>query len=152
MMIEFDPQNVMYSLAPLAILGGVLGRFITAGATTSVITVIVKLLSKPLFLGVIVGILLYYPETVAWILMKIGEIEIKIFGLILGVIMPDMYPGDETNEIAGIWNNATSVFPQEVIDTMASLDLAGLMGMVSTTLVAGFTIKIYFHLMKKLGL
>lgn len=95
--------------------------------------------------------LLYYPDTVAWVFMKIGEIQIHIFAIILSAVLPDLFPTADIDSWASIWNNAIGVFPQNMVDTMGALDLAGLLGMITSCLTAGFTIRLYMRLVKRMG-
>ncbi len=152
MMIDYNEMQIVYSFAPVALLAGVAGRFLIGGLIGGIIQAIISILSRPLWIGGIILLLLYYPDTVAWVLMKIGEIQIHIFAILLSAILPDLFPSADVKSWADIWNNAISVLPQNVVDTMASLDLAGMLGMITSCLTAGFTIKIYMRLIKRAGL
>lgn len=150
-MIDVSQLELQYSVVPLAIIGGVLARFLIGGLISGVIMAIVKILSRPLMIAGLIFLLLYYPDAVAWVFMKIGEIQLHVFAIILAAVMPNLFPTSDVDSWASIWNNAISAFPQEVVDVMAALDLAGLLGMVTTCLTAGFTIKLYLRLVKRIG-
>ncbi len=151
MMIDVSQMEIHYSFVPLAFLGGMVGRFLIGGLISGVIMTIVRILSRPVMIAGLIFLLMYYPDTVAWVFMKIGEIQLHVFAIILSAVLPDIFPTSDIDSWAGVWNGAISAFPQEVIDTMSALDLAGLLGMITSCLTAGFTIKLYMRLVKRIG-
>lgn len=147
----FALDNVQCSLVPLAFIGGMVGQYLVGRLLGGVVMTLVTLLSKPLLIGGLILTLMYYPDAVAWVLMKIGEIQLRIFSVLLAAIMPEVFPTSEVSSWAEVWNNAINQFPSGITDTMAALDLAGLLGMVTSCLTAGFTIRIYMRLVKRIG-
>lgn len=139
-------------LGLLGLAGGFAGRFLVSGLVSALIMGIVRILSKPLFIVGFIITLMVYPEAIQWILMKIGEIQIRIFATMLAAILPAIFTSADVDSWAALWNNAISVLPTQITDTMAALDLAGNLGMVTSCLTAGFTIKIYMRLVKRMGL
>ena len=152
-----DDGQMVYAFPPLMALlgmaGGVLGRFAISGLVSGIVMGLVRVLSKPFMILGLIGVLLYYPEAIQWIFMKIGEIQIKIFGLMLQAVLPSIF-GDNISEIkswADIFNGAVSAYPEGMTEIMAAAEMAGLMGMVTTCLVSGFTIRIYIRMARKIG-
>lgn len=138
-------------LGLLGMVGGLAGRFLVSGLVSAVILGIVRVLAKPMFIVGFILVLMYYPEAIQWIFMKIGEIQIRIFGVMLAIILPEIFTTADVDSWSQLWNSAISVFPTEITDVMAALDLAGNLGMVTSCLTSGFTIKIYMRLVKRMG-
>ena len=53
----------------------------------------------------LIGLLIYSPDTVAWIFIKIGEIELSVMTMMLSVVMPDIFAnsGVEYSTWAEMW-------------------------------------------------
>lgn len=137
-------NNLSYCPVPVVVgagLGLVL-RFVLGTIVSGAVVGIIKFLSRPLAIIGLIGVLTYYPEAIQWIFVKIGEIELKIFAMLLSVAMPDIFGGVSTeyDSWAGLFNSALSVIPSEILEVCQSLDVAGLMGMVTSTLTVGGTI------------
>lgn len=142
--LEQINQNLVY--CPLPVIAGVgLGfiiRAVVGGLISGAVIALIRFLSKPLFIIGLIALLTYYPETIQWIFVKIGEIELKVFAMFLNLAMPDIFGkvGTEYETWSSLFNNALSVFPDEILQVCQSLDVAGLMGMVTTCLTTGGTI------------
>lgn len=116
--------------------------------------IIIKVLSKPLYIVGIIVLLTYFPDVVQWIFMQIGLIQIKIFAILLNILMPEIFAyssGDITNW-AQLWNSALTALPSEVLEVMRALDVASLMGIVTTCLTSGFVIRTILRINKRMGL
>lgn len=142
--IEQINENLVF--CPLPVIAGVglgfLLRAVIGGLISGAILALIRFLSKPLFIIGLVAILTYYPDVVQWIFVKIGEIELKVFAMFLSIALPDIFGevGSEFDSWSSLFNNALSVFPDEILQVCQSLDVAGLMGMVTTCLTTGATI------------
>lgn len=113
-----------------------------------------KMLSTPFYLGGIVLLLTYFPDQISWIFIKIGEIEMKVFAIVLSVAMPDIFAkgAGEYSSWAEIWQNGLDQLPAEMVDIMNGLGVAGIMGLVTSTISAVWVIKIYRKVMLRAGL
>lgn len=153
--LEQINENLVYS--PLPVIAGVgLGfiiRAVVGGLISGAVVAIIRVLSKPLFIVGLIALLTYYPDTIQWIFVKIGEIELKVFAMFLSIAMPDIFGqvGTEYDSWASLFNNALSVFPDEILQVCQSLDVAGLMGMVTTCLTTGGTIVLMRKVMLRGG-
>ena len=70
----------------------IFGWFTRAMLITAVIKVIgtlFNLVKTPMFLVGLYLALLWFPDTIQWILLQIGIIQIKMFMMILSVVMPN---------------------------------------------------------------
>lgn len=52
---------------------------------------LLSFLKTPLFFIGLVALLTYSPDTLAWIFIKIGEIEISIMSMLISALMPDLF-------------------------------------------------------------
>lgn len=142
--LEQINQNLVYS--PLPVIAGVgLGfiiRAVVGGLISGLAISLIRFFSKPLFIIGLIALLTYYPDTIQWIFVKIGEIELKVFAMFLSVAMPDIFGevGSEYDSWSSLFNSALSVFPDEILQVCQSLDVAGLMGMITACITTGGTI------------
>ena len=113
-----------------------------------------KLISTPFYLVGIIALLTYFPDQISWIFIKIGEIELKMFAIILSVVMPDIFAkgAGEYSSWSEIWQNGLNQLPTEMVDIMNGLGVAGLMGLVTSTISSIWLIKIYRKVMLRAGL
>ena len=74
----------------------------------------------PLALGTIVIMLAYYPDVLQWVLMKIGELQIKCFAIVLNAIMPDIFGSMGTNVTSWhtIWQQGLSLLPSNLVQIL----------------------------------
>lgn len=153
--IEQINENLVF--CPLPVIAGVglgfLLRAVIGGLISGAVLALIRFLSKPLFIIGLIAILTYYPDVVQWIFVKIGEIELKVFAMFLSIALPDIFGevGSEYDSWASLFNNALSVFPDEILQVCQSLDVAGLMGMVTTCLTTGATIILMRKIMMRGG-
>lgn len=113
-----------------------------------------QLLRQPLFIGALVGVLIWSPETIAWIFIKIGEIELRVFTLLLSAIMPDLFgtAGTAYSSWEQVWSAGLAVLPQDMLDVINGLGVAQILGLVTATWGAVTSVKIYRKVMLRAGL
>lgn len=113
-----------------------------------------NLFKTPIFLVGLVLALTYFPDTIQWVFMQIGMIQIKLFMIVLSAVMPDIFTfgSADVNSWAAIWNQGISALPSDMVDVMNGLGVAELLGLVTSTLMAGSTIAIYRKIMTRAGL
>lgn len=115
---------------------------------------VVKILSKPLYVAGIIVLLTYFPDAVQWIFMQLGLVQIRIFALILNTLLPEIfsYSSGEITEWAQIWNSALSALPAEIVEVMQALDVASLLGIATSCFTAGFSIKTIMRINRRIGI
>lgn len=108
----------------------------------------------PMFLFGLYLALLYFPDTIQWIFLQIGLIQIKMFMIVLSSVMPDVFTfgSGEVNSWAAIWQQGLSGLPSEMVEVINGLGVAEMLGLVTSTLMAGSTIAIYRRIMMRAGL
>lgn len=113
-----------------------------------------NLVKTPLFLVGLYLALLWFPDTIQWIFMQIGIIQIKLFTLVLSAVMPDIFTfgSSEVNSWAVIWEQGLNGLPTEMLEIINGLGIAEMLGLVTSTLMAGSTIAIYRKIMTRAGL
>lgn len=116
--------------------------------------VLFETFKTPAYLAVIVAILTYFPDSVKWIFLKIGEIQIKCFSIMLNVIMPDIFAtaGDSYSTAGDLWQAGLNALPSDVLDIMNAVGVAELLGIVTTCLMSGWIVRIYRRVMLRAGL
>ena len=124
------------------------------GMILKAIGALLEFFRTPLFLVGLYLALLWFPDTIQWIFMQIGQIQIKIFMIILSTIMPDVFTfgSGEVNSWAQIWNQGLSQLPSEMLEVINGLGVAEMLGLVTSTLMAGSTIAVYRKIMTRAGL
>ena len=115
---------------------------------------LLSLLKQPLFIASLIGLLIWAPDTITWIFIKIGELEIRAFTVILNAVMPDIFAagGGEYSNWASIWSQGLSVLPPDVVEIMNGLGVANLLGLVTGTIGAVSLIRVYRRVMLRGGL
>lgn len=119
-----------------------------------VIGTLFNVVKTPMFLVGLYLALLWFPDTIQWIFMQIGFIEIKMFMILLSVTMPDVFTfgSGEVNSWAAIWNQGLAGLPSEMLEVINGLGCAEMLGLVTSTLMAGSSIVIYRKIMTRAGL
>lgn len=109
------------------------------------------LVKGPFFWISLVVLLTYSPDTVAWIFVKIGEIELTVMGLVLSTVMPDIFAtgSGEYRNWAQIWQAGLNALPADMVSIMNGLGVAQLLGYVTATIGVISTIKIFRSAMKR---
>lgn len=112
---------------------------------------LLSMLKTPFFYAGIVLLLTFFPESVMWVFLKIGEIEMRVFLMVLQSVMPDIFAAGDApmTSWADMWANGLSVLPQDMLDIMNGLGIAQLLGLITTTIGAVGTIRIYRRVMHR---
>lgn len=128
----------------------VVGRLLLAGLFLRLLS----LLKQPLFIASLVAVLVWSPDTIAWIFIKIGEIELRVCAMLLSAIMPSIFEtgGTAYTSWAQIWNAGLSALPSDVVQIINGLGVAQMLGLVTATWGAVSSIKIYRKVMLRAGL
>lgn len=110
--------------------------------------------SKPFYITGLVALLIWSPDTVAWFFIKIGEIEMMVFGLVMSAVMPDIFgvAGGQFDSWSDIWSAGLNALPAEMVEIMNGLGVAQIMGMITATMGAMGTVRIYRAITKRAGL
>ena len=119
-----------------------------------VVGTLFNLVKTPMFLVGLYLALLWFPDTIQWILMQIGNIQIKMFMMVLSTVMPEIFTfgSEDVNSWAQIWNQGLNLLPSEMLDVMNGLGVAEMLGLVTSTLMSGSVITIYRKIMTRAGL
>ena len=119
-----------------------------------VIGTLFNLVKTPMFLVGLYLALLWFPDTIQWIFLQIGLIQIKLFMLVLSSVMPDVFTfgSGDVNSWAAIWQQGLSGLPTEMVEVINGLGVAEMLGLVTSTLMAGSVIAIYRKIMMRAGL
>ena len=128
----------------------VVGRLLLAGLLLKLFS----LLKQPLFIASLIGLLIWSPDTIAWIFIKIGEIELRVFAMFLTAIMPDLFgtAGTAYTSWAQIWSQGLSALPADMVQVINGLGVAQILGLVTATWTAVSAVKIYRKVMLRAGL
>lgn len=113
-----------------------------------------RVVSYPLALAAICVALTLFPDTIGWIFLKIGEIELRIMAMVLAVAMPDIFAvgsGSYTSW-SEIWQTGLNLLPTGMVQIINGLGVGYIIGLVTSTFASVHTIKIYRHAMKRAGL
>lgn len=123
-------------------------------AVLRLLSLLYNVFKTPLALGTIVLMLAYYPEKVQWVLMKIGELEITAFAILLSVVFPDIFGGmsGQMHSWQQIWSAGLSALPANVVQVLNGVGVAELMGLVTSTLSAGSVVLLYRKIMNRMGI
>lgn len=119
--------------------------------TIWLVSKLIDVVKAPLFWISLVALLTWSPDTVAWIFIKIGEIELQVIAMIMTVVMPDVFANGSVqySSWSQLWQEGLNALPSEMVDVMNSLGVAQLLGYVTATFGAVSTIKIFRSAMKR---
>ena len=120
----------------------------------SLVFKLIGLLKQPLFISSLIGLLIWAPETVMWVFMAIGDLELKIMAIMLVKIMPDIFgagAGAYTTW-AQLWGAGLTVLPSQILQVINGLGVAQLLGIITATWTSISSIKIYRKIMMRAGL
>lgn len=128
----------------------IIGRLVLAGLFLKLLS----LLKQPMFIAALIGVLIWSPDTIAWIFIKIGEIQLRVITLLLVAAMPDLFSagGNAYSSWAQIWSAGLSALPADMVAIMNGLGVAQILGLVTSTWGAVSSIKIYRKVMLRAGL
>lgn len=135
------------------VFGWIKSAFLVA-AVIRAIGFLFNMVKTPMFIVGLYLALLWFPDTIQWIFMQIGLIQIKMFMIVLSTIMPDVFTfgSEDVASWATIWNQGLSQLPSEMLDVINGLGVAEMLGLVTSTLMAGSMIAIYRKIMTRAGL
>lgn len=147
-MPTFDLSAFLQRISKMIIMGLVLRSVL------KLLEIAYNVFKTPLALGTIVLMLAYYPEKVQWVLMKIGELEITAFAILLSVVFPDIFWGmsGQLHSWQAIWSAGLSALPVNVVQVLNGVGVAELMGLVTSTLSAGSVVLLYRKIMNRMGI
>lgn len=147
-MPTFDLTAFLQRISKIIIMGLMLRSILF------ILKVIYGAFKTPMALGAIVIMLAYYPEVVQWVLMKIGELQIKCFAIVLNAVMPDIFRSMGTNVTSWhtIWQQGLSLLPSNLVQILNAVGVAELMGLITATLTAGSTVIMYRRVLSRVGI
>lgn len=147
-MPTFDLSAFLQRISGLIIKGLILSGIIR------VCSLLYNVFKTPLALGTLVLMLAYYPDKVQWVLMKIGELEITAFAILLSVVFPDIFNSmsGELHSWQAIWSAGLQALPTNVVQVLNAVGVAELMGLVTSTLSAGSVVLLYRKIMSRMGI
>ena len=124
------------------------------GFVIRVIGTLFNLVKTPMFLGGLYLAILWFPDTIQWIFLQIGDIQIKCFLLMLSIVMPEVFTigSGDVNSWAQIWSQGLSLLPSEMLEVINGLGVAEMLGLVTSTLTSGCVISMYRKIMTRAGL
>ena len=147
-MPTFDLSAFLQRISKIIIMGLILRSILF------ILKVLYGAFKTPMALGAIVIMLAYYPEVVQWVLMKIGELQIKCFAIVLNAVMPDIFGNMGTNVTSWhtIWQQGLALLPSNLVQILNAVGVAELMGLITATLTAGSTVLLYRRVLSRVGI
>lgn len=147
-MPTFDITAFLQRISKMIIMGFILRSVL------KLLEVAYNVFKTPVALGTIVLMLAYYPDVLQWVLMKIGELQIRCFAIVLNAIMPDIFSGMGTNVTSWhtIWQQGLSLLPSNIVQILNAVGVAELMGLITATLTAGSTVILYRRVLSRVGI
>ena len=151
MKINFVQLMRIYGLVPVNDWLAFAQRVFAKITLVWLISRLMSLLKTPLFFASLVLLLTYSPETVTWIFVKLGELELRVVTALMMAVMPDIFGagGGAYNSWADLWANGLRALPSDMVDVMNGLGVAQLLGLVTTTIGSIMTIRILRSIIKK---
>lgn len=124
---------------------------IIAGILLRIIGTIIQVFKVPLFLVALIAAFNFFPNQVQWIFEQIGLIQIRVFLTIMGVFMPEIFGGvsGQINSVADYFNFALSALPTDLLDVCQKAGVGTLLGLVTSTMTLGFTMRLYFKVINR---
>lgn len=104
-----------------------------------------NLLKQPLFIVSLVGVLTFAPDTLMWIFIKIGEIELHVMAVVMTTLMPEVFGQGASayTSWADMWQAGLNILPTDMLEIINGLGVAQILGLVTSTFGAVHMIKIY---------
>ena len=135
-------------VAEVAFLAGILS------VVMSIMSFLRKIVSYPLALGAIVLAFTLFPDTIGWIFLQIGNIQLKFFLVLLNNVMPDIIHEGATDFYTweSVWQEGLNLLPPDIVDVLNSVGVAYLMGMITATIASVSAIRLYRKVMFRAGL
>ena len=115
--ISFYTFVTTFCLVPVTDWGAFIQRVVGRLLLVSLLLRLFSLLKQPLFIASLIGLLIWSPDTIAWIFIKIGEIELRVFAMFVTAIMPDLFgtAGSVYSNWAQIWSAGLSGLPADMV-------------------------------------
>lgn len=143
-----------FCLVPVTDWGAFIQRLIGRLLLAGLFLKLLSLLKQPLFIAALVGVLIWSPDTIAWIFIKIGDIELRVLAMLLTAVMPDLFgtAGGAYTSWEQIWSAGLGALPADMLDVINGLGVAQILGLVTATWGAVSSVKIYRKVMLRAGL
>lgn len=105
----------------------------------------------PALLGAVVFAFTFFPNTISWILVQIGQMELRVFSTIMVAILPEVFNAgaSDYNSWADIWAAGINSFPTQIRDIITGLGVPELLGMVTGVFTSGSIMKIYRRILMR---
>ena len=97
----------------------------------------------------LIGLLIWSPDTIAWIFVKLGNIEMKVGLLLISAFMPEIF-GEGATQYASwaeLWQAGLNAIPSEIVEIINGLGVAQILGMLTSTYGAVHAIQLYRKIM-----
>lgn len=140
-----------FCLVPVNDWGAFVQRITKKLLTIWLVSRLIDVLKGPFFWVGLIALLTYSPDTVAWIFIKIGEIELTVMAMVLNAVMPDIFAsgsGEYRNWVQ-IWQAGLNALPSDMVAIMNGLGVAQLLGYVTATIGTISTIRIFRSAMRR---
>lgn len=133
---------------------GMIERALIISGILKLIHFAMGIFSTPFYVVGICALLTWSPDTVAWIFIKIGEIQMQAFMIVLNVAMPDIFAAGDGSyrSWSDIWQQGLNLLPTEILEIINGLGVAELWGIITGTFGSIWVIKIYRKIMMRAGL
>lgn len=143
-----------FCLVPVTDWGAFIQRIVGRLLLARLLLKLFSLLKQPLFIASLIGLLIWSPDTIAWIFIKIGEIELRVFALFISAIMPDLFgtAGTAYTSWEQIWSQGLTALPADMVQVINGLGVAQILGLITATWTAVSSVKIYRKVMLRAGL
>lgn len=80
-----------FCLVPVTDWGAFVQRVVGRIFLGMIVYKLFQLLKQPLFIASLIGLLIWSPDTIAWIFIKLGQIEMKVVLLLISAFMPQIF-------------------------------------------------------------
>lgn len=144
----------IFCIVPTTDWGAFIQRVILRVMLVNLFFRLLSLLKQPLAIAGLIGLLVWAPDTIMWIFIRIGDIELRVMALVLASLMPDVFSAGSGafDSWTTLWSQALTLFPADMLSVINGLGVGSLMGLVTGTFTAVSSIKIYRKIMLRAGL
>lgn len=143
-----------FCLVPVTDWGAFVQRVVGRIFLSMMIWRLIQLLKQPLFIASLIAILIWSPDTIMWIFIKLGNIELKLMILMMTALMPDIFGAGSGayTSWTSLWSAGLTVLPVKMLEIINGLGVGQILGLVTSTWAAVSSIKIYRKIMLRAGL
>lgn len=115
---------------------------------------LIGVLKQPLAIAGLIGLLIWAPDVVMWIFIRIGDIELRVMAIVLASLMPDIFSAGSGafTSWSSLWSQALTVLPADMLGVINGLGVGTMLGLITSTFTAVSSIKIYRKVMLRAGL